>query len=66
MVSAEVLKTQMDELVNTYNKLAEKMNLPKEEPFDKVGTKHVNNKVRTCLHFTRIFGRLSFVRIVSC
>uniref|UniRef100_A0A0P6IXZ1 Putative aspartyl beta-hydroxylase n=1 Tax=Aedes aegypti TaxID=7159 RepID=A0A0P6IXZ1_AEDAE len=44
MVSAEVLKTQMDELVNTYNKLAEKMNLPKEEPFDKVGTKHVNNK----------------------
>ncbi|XP_058837946.1 uncharacterized protein LOC131693817 isoform X2 [Topomyia yanbarensis] len=31
VVSAEILKTQMDELVENYNKLAEMLNVPKEQ-----------------------------------
>lgn len=45
IVSAELLKTQMDDLVENYNKLAEMMNLPKEETFAQKDPNQVNQKV---------------------
>nr|XP_029726021.1 aspartyl/asparaginyl beta-hydroxylase isoform X2 [Aedes albopictus] len=44
IVSAELLKTQMDDLVENYNKLAEMMNLPKEETFVQKDPNQVNHK----------------------
>ena len=45
IVSAELLKTQMDDLVENYNKLAEMMNLPKEETFAQKDPNQANHKV---------------------